>query len=75
MTSSRLTRLLLLSGIGGVGEGGEIEGRGGELVVGGEGEGGGEAMETHSGEEGWSSSRLQLGGALWIKTPGKANWG
>ena len=60
MTSSRLTRLLLLSGIGGVGEGGEREGWGGELVVGGEGVGGGEAIETHSGEEGCPSSRLQL---------------
>ena len=62
MTSSRLTRLLLLSGmIGRVGEGGEIEGRGGELVVGGGGEEGGEAIWTHSGEEGCPSSRLQLG--------------
>ena len=57
-----------------MGDGGEIEGRGGELVVGGEGEGGGEAIETHSGEEGWPSSRLQLGGALSIKTPRKASW-
>ena len=47
--------------IGRVGEGGEIEGRGGELVVGGEGEEGGEAIWTHSGEEGCPSSRLQLG--------------
>ena len=29
-------------------------------MVGGEGEGGGEAIETHSGEEGWPRSRLQL---------------
>ena len=61
MTSSRLTKLLLLSGIGGVEEeGGERSGWGGELVVGGEGEEGGEAIEMHSGEEGWPSSRLQL---------------
>ena len=61
MTSSRLTRLLLLSGIGGGGgEGEEREGWGGELVVGGEGEEGGEAIDTHSGEEGCPSSRLQL---------------